>query len=169
MVQQTENDVMRNRLPYHEKYRWKDMDEIVGQDEIVEYLKKLESLPVERTPHMIFKGPPGTGKSTIAYAYQPGMLQTVLNVASTPGVQLARELENMLKLRRSIFEYCTDKRTGKNYIGHKIILTEADRLTEDAQKILQQPLEECIGTLKIIITANDIILLYLNEFTLLKA
>src|SRR5437867_11142166 len=49
-----------------EKYRPKTLDEVVGQDEIVE---RLQSYAKEgNLPHLLFAGPAGTGKTTRALA-----------------------------------------------------------------------------------------------------
>ena len=47
-----------------EKYRPKTLDEIVGQDHIIERLKAYAE--TKTIPHLIFAGPAGTGKTTSA-------------------------------------------------------------------------------------------------------
>src|SRR5256885_975975 len=49
-----------------EKYRPKSLDEVVGQDEIVERLKAYAK--EANLPHLLFAGPAGTGKTTCAMA-----------------------------------------------------------------------------------------------------
>ena len=46
-----------------EKYRPKKFEDVVGQDSIVEELKS----SINNLPHLLFHGPAGVGKTTMAY------------------------------------------------------------------------------------------------------
>ena len=51
---------IKNKIPWVDKYRPKNLNQIVQQEEVVKVLK--ESLKTGQFTHMLFFGPPGTGK-----------------------------------------------------------------------------------------------------------
>ena len=56
-----------NRVPLAERMRPKSLDEVVGQDEIIGEGKILTEILKKGEPvNLIFWGPPGTGKTTMA-------------------------------------------------------------------------------------------------------
>ena len=81
-----------SELLWAEKYRPKILDEIVNQEEIVQRLKLF--VKERNMPHLLFAGPPGTGKTTAAHAlahdlygedYRMYMLETNASVSkNTP-------------------------------------------------------------------------------------
>ena len=83
--------------PWVEKYRPAKVDDVAHQDEVVQTLKK--SIEIGSIPHLLFHGPPGTGKTTTILAvakalYGPELYKTrmlELNASDERGIAVVRE------------------------------------------------------------------------------
>ena len=132
-----------------EKYRPKSLDEVVGQEEIVERLKAYAK--TGNLPHLLFAGPAGTGKTTSAIALARDMFGEdwrqnyfELNSSDERGIETVR---TKVKEIARIAPF-----GGSNF---KIIfLDEADNLTADAQAALRRTMETFSKTSRFILSAN---------------
>ncbi len=132
-----------------EKYRPKSLEEVVGQEEIVERLKAYAK--TGNLPHLLFAGPAGTGKTTCAIALARDMFGEdwrqnyfELNSSDERGIDTVRtKVKEIARLAPF---------GGTNF---KIIfLDEADNLTADAQAALRRTMETYSKTSRFILSAN---------------
>jgi replication factor C subunit 3/5 len=70
-------------LPWVEKYRPADLDDLVSHKDIIKTIKKF--MDEDKLPHLLFYGPPGTGKTSTILAcakhlYGPKFKSMILEV-----------------------------------------------------------------------------------------
>jgi len=132
-----------------EKYRPSKFLELVGQDNTV---KRVEALTNSMNiPHMLFAGPAGTGKSTLALIvvkelYKENWKENYLelNASDERGINVIRE---------KVKNFARTKSLGN--IPFKIIfLDEADALTPEAQQALRRTMENYSTTCRFILSCN---------------
>ena len=140
MFHKNYNIVLNNVVPWTEKYRPKQLDDIVGQDNIKKSIKKL--FETQNMPHLLFYGPPGTGKTSTILSiakkiYGKELIKDriiILNSSQERGIKVVRE-----KIK-SFASSSVSKEPGCP--PYKIIiLDEADTITNDAQTALRRSME----------------------------
>ncbi|MEK6844660.1 MAG: replication factor C small subunit [Nanoarchaeota archaeon] len=132
-----------------EKYRPKEFSEVFGQNDIV---KRVESLTkAMNIPHLLFAGPAGVGKSTLALVVVKELFKNTwrenyleLNASDERGINVVREKVKTFARTKSLGE-----------VPFKIIfLDEADALTPEAQQALRRTMENYSSGCRFILSCN---------------
>lgn len=132
-----------------EKYRPKEFSEVVGQSDTI---KRVESLTKSMNiPHLLFAGPAGVGKSTLALVVVKELFKATwkenyleLNASDERGINVVRE---------KVKSFARTKSLGK--VPFKIIfLDEADALTPEAQQALRRTMENYSSGCRFILSCN---------------
>jgi len=149
----------------YKELRPKSFDEFIGQKDAVKRIKSIIDIVMcdecngkgkvdnktckkcdglgwkERPPDILFVGPPGVGKSTLAYIYANSINAKIveLNASEERGIQVVREnIKSQSKMR-----------------GRRIIfLDEADNLTTDAFWALRRIMETCARGVSFVLSCN---------------
>ena len=132
-----------------EKYRPKNLDEVVGQKHVTERLKAY--VASNNMPHLLLTGPAGTGKTTCSLAMAKEMFGEEwkgnfieLNASDERGIDV---------VRGKIKEFARTAPLG-NAEFKIIFMDEADALTSDAQAALRRTMEKYSKICRFILSCN---------------
>ena len=131
-----------------EKYRPHTLDDIVNQKHIVERLKAF--VEKKSLPHMLFAGPPGTGKTASAIAIARDLFgkSWYANFQETN----ASDARGIDVVRTRIKDFARIKPLGAPF---KIVfLDESDALTTVAQHALRRTIEQYSNVCRFILSCN---------------
>lgn len=136
-----------NGLPWIEKYRPKQIDDIVDHDDKIKTLKDMVSN--NELTHLLFSGPPGTGKTSLIHTlarliygdtYKNYILD--INGSSERGIDTIRNLVTQF----------IRKQSNKVKL---VILDEAEALTTEAQNALKSVIEKYSNLARFCLICND--------------
>jgi len=136
-----------------EKYRPKNLDEVVGLKEVVESLKSFLRNP-KTMPHLLLAGIPGTGKTTVALCIARELFgqnwrtfTLELNASDERGIDTVRDrVKDFSRYGRAAFG---------NVPFALIILDESDQMTGAAQTALRRIMETSSRTSRFILICNQ--------------
>jgi replication factor C small subunit len=132
-----------------EKYRPQTFSEVKGQTYIVERVKKM--VETQNLPHLMFAGPAGVGKSTLALVTVKEMFKDTwrnnfleLNASDARGIDV---------VRNTIKDFARTRPIG-NAPFKIIFLDECDSLTKEAQQALRRTMENYVTSTRFILSCN---------------
>ncbi len=141
-------------MPWVEKYRPRSVfsEDFINQKLIINNLKFYAMNPEKNMPHLLFSGPPGTGKTTAALALARDVLKesfrpdTVLelNASDERGIDVIRtKIKNFSSMQEFL-----------NVPFKIVILDEADSVTRDAQNAMRRIIEIASQNVRFILMCN---------------
>ncbi|QQG49554.1 MAG: replication factor C small subunit [archaeon] len=134
-----------------EKYRPQKLEEVANQKAIKSRLSSLLARK-EELPHLLFAGPPGSGKTTTALIVAKQVLgehwadyTLMLNASDERGIDTVRE-------KVKVFARFVDRREGVPF--RLVVLDESDEMTRDSQNALRRIMEEYSKYTRFVLVCN---------------
>jgi len=140
------------------KYRPRNFSEFKGNEKIVKDIKAL--LRVGDIPHLMFVGPPGVGKTTLALLIARGVLGRPIHINTRDGDPDFKELnassERGIDVVREIIEEYARVKPLEGTPYRFILLDEIDSSTKEFQHALRPVIEKNEDRCKFILCLNRI-------------
>lgn len=145
-------------LPWVEKYRPRQIDDIISHREIIQSLKKF--INMKTLPHLLFFGPSGSGKTSTIMCCANEIygrkfthcMILQINASNERGIEIVRnKIKNFVSNKNSIFLPPKNRNVFK-----LVILDEIDSMTVEAQGMLRQTIEKNSTTTRFCLICNDI-------------
>lgn len=143
--------------PWVEKYRPKHLSDVVHHKKITDVLRASER--TGDLPHLLFHGPPGTGKTSTILALARGLFGDAnvklkervleLNASDERGLDVVRhKIKTFSKVSVSPSSHCPPIKL--------VILDEADTMTPDAQSALRRTMETQSASTRFCLVCNHV-------------
>ena len=145
-------EYFKTNIPWIEKYRPKSLNDLCGNEEIIERLKNMHK--TRDVSHMILVGPSGTGKTSSIISLAKDILGekfseaiVELNASDERGIDIVRNKIKNFSLKKISFD---------NFNYKIIILDEADSMTPSAQQALRRTIETYSKTTRFALSCNNL-------------
>lgn len=152
------NITSKETLPWIEKYRPSTLDEIISHSVIIDTLNNF--IKYNELPHLLFHGPPGSGKSSVVIAVAKALykdkfdiMTMEINASEERGIEVVRN--RIIQFANSKSLSFDDDDEQKNTFK-LIILDEADAMTSDAQASLRRVIEKYTRNVRFCLICNYI-------------
>lgn len=140
-----ESDSVLNSL-WVEKYRPRTLEDVVLTDETKRFFEAC--IQRQEIPHMLFYGPPGSGKTTTARIFVSSLIHNSMDVLFLNG----SDTNGVDYFRNTVVEFCkTPPMSGKIKC---IFIDEGDGLSLGTQQLLRNAMETYAANVRFILTCN---------------
>lgn len=134
-------------LIWAEKHRPKNLDSMVLWEHYLEAFEKY--INQKEIPHLLFHGPAGSGKTTLARILLKNIASSSLNLNASSSDRGIATVKGIVK------SFAASKPSKGNRLNI-VFLDEADGLTSDAQNALLNTIEKYHSNCRFILTCNQI-------------